>query len=50
MRGGLSMWPKSYAQLMNRAADRLAAVDHTRLETPFGTVEYAQHGTGLPCW
>jgi hypothetical protein len=40
------MWPKSYAQLLHRVAERLDAVDRTRLATSLGMVEYAQRGTG----
>jgi hypothetical protein len=42
------MWPKSYARLMHRVTTRLAAIDRSRVETPLGTVEYAQRGTGPP--
>jgi hypothetical protein len=38
------MSPSSYAQLRQRVGERLAAVDHTRFETPLGTVEYAPRG------
>jgi pimeloyl-ACP methyl ester carboxylesterase len=38
----------SYRQDMRRAWSRIAAIPTGRLETRFGTVEYAERGTGRP--
>jgi pimeloyl-ACP methyl ester carboxylesterase len=38
----------SYRQDMRRAWSRMAAVPTGKLETPLGTVEYADQGAGLP--
>jgi pimeloyl-ACP methyl ester carboxylesterase len=40
--------PNSYRQDMQRAWERIAAVPKGKLETRFGTVEYAERGAGLP--
>jgi pimeloyl-ACP methyl ester carboxylesterase len=37
-----------YRQDMQRAWRRIAAIPTGKLETPLGTVEYAEQGTGLP--
>ena len=40
--------PSRYRQDMQRAWDRIAAIPTAKLQTRFGTVEYAERGTGLP--
>jgi pimeloyl-ACP methyl ester carboxylesterase len=42
------MWPTSYATLLRRARQRLASIEHSSIESPFGTIEYAERGEGYP--
>jgi pimeloyl-ACP methyl ester carboxylesterase len=43
------MWPRRYAEDMERAWNRIRAVPSAQLQTRFGGVEYAQRGTtGVP--
>jgi 2-hydroxy-6-oxonona-2,4-dienedioate hydrolase len=42
------MWPRRYAEDIERAWDRVRAVPSSHIETPFGGLEYAQQGTGVP--
>jgi pimeloyl-ACP methyl ester carboxylesterase len=42
------MWPDSYATLLRRAHQRLASIEHTSIDSPFGTIEYAERGEGHP--
>jgi hypothetical protein len=42
------MWPNRYASLLRRTQERLASIDHTSIESPFGTIEYAERGDGHP--
>ena len=39
-----------YREDMRRAWDRINAVPAGRLETRFGTIQYAEKGQGFPCW
>jgi len=40
------MWPRSYAELLRRAQQRLSSIDHAGVESPFGTIEDAERGKG----
>jgi len=42
------MWPSSYALLRRRARQRLSSIEHTGIDSPFGTIEYAERGEGDP--
>jgi pimeloyl-ACP methyl ester carboxylesterase len=42
------MWPNSYATLLRRAQQRLSSIQHTSIESSFGTIEYAERGDGYP--
>jgi pimeloyl-ACP methyl ester carboxylesterase len=42
------MWPRRYAEDMERAWSRVRAVPSAHIETRFGGLEYAQQGTGVP--
>jgi pimeloyl-ACP methyl ester carboxylesterase len=42
------MWPTRYATLLRGAQERLASIEHTSIESPFGTIEYAERGEGYP--
>jgi pimeloyl-ACP methyl ester carboxylesterase len=42
------MWPSSYAALLRRARERLSSIDHTGIDSQFGTIEYAERGEGHP--
>jgi hypothetical protein len=42
------MWPSSYAALRRRARQRLSSIQHTSIQSPFGTIEYAERGDGDP--
>jgi pimeloyl-ACP methyl ester carboxylesterase len=42
------MWPSSYATLRRRARQRLSSIQHTSIESPFGTIEYTERGEGDP--
>jgi pimeloyl-ACP methyl ester carboxylesterase len=42
------MWPRRYAEDMERAWSRVRAVPSAHIETRFGGLEYAQQGTGAP--
>jgi hypothetical protein len=39
---------RTYKRDMKRAMDRIAAVPSQKLETRFGTIEYAEQGMGPP--
>jgi pimeloyl-ACP methyl ester carboxylesterase len=42
------MWPRSYAELLRRAQERLSSIEHTSIDSRFGTIEYAERGEGHP--
>jgi hypothetical protein len=42
------VWPASYATLLRLAQQRLSSIDHASIESPFGTIEYAERGEGDP--
>lgn len=42
------MWPRRYAEDMERAWNHVRAVPSEQIETSFGSLEYAQQGTGVP--
>jgi pimeloyl-ACP methyl ester carboxylesterase len=42
------MWPKTYALEMDAAWARVHAIPTEHIETRFGDIEYAHHGSGMP--
>jgi pimeloyl-ACP methyl ester carboxylesterase len=42
------MWPKSFAEHLRRAEERLSTFDRKTIDSAWGTIEYAEHGTGIP--
>jgi hypothetical protein len=46
----MSMWPNSYETLRRRAQQRVSSIQHTSIDSPFGTIEYAERGEGDPVW
>lgn len=42
------MWPRSYAKHVERGQERLSAYDRRTLDWEWGTIEYAEHGEGIP--
>jgi pimeloyl-ACP methyl ester carboxylesterase len=42
------MWPKSYAEHIRKAEERLATFDPRIVDSGWGTIEYAERGTGIP--
>jgi pimeloyl-ACP methyl ester carboxylesterase len=42
------MWPKSYADHIRRAEERLTTFDPKAVDSAWGTIEYAERGTGIP--
>jgi pimeloyl-ACP methyl ester carboxylesterase len=44
----MSMWPNSYETLRRRAQQRVSSIQHTSIDSPFGTIEYAERGEGDP--
>jgi pimeloyl-ACP methyl ester carboxylesterase len=44
----MSMWPNSYETLRRRAQQRVSSIQHASIDSPFGTIEYAERGEGDP--
>jgi pimeloyl-ACP methyl ester carboxylesterase len=42
------MWPRRYAEDMERAWNHVRVVPSEQIQTPFGRLEYAQQGEGVP--
>jgi 2-hydroxy-6-oxonona-2,4-dienedioate hydrolase len=42
------MWPKSYAEQIRKAEERLLTFDRKTIDSAFGTIEFAERGTGPP--
>jgi pimeloyl-ACP methyl ester carboxylesterase len=42
------MWPKSYAEHIRKAEDRLSSFERKAVDSTWGTIEYAEQGTGTP--
>jgi hypothetical protein len=43
-----TMWPKSYAKHIAQAEQRLLTFDSRTVDSPWGSIEYVERGTGIP--
>jgi pimeloyl-ACP methyl ester carboxylesterase len=42
------MWPASYAEHIRRAEERLSSFERKTVDSAWGTIEYAERGSGIP--
>jgi hypothetical protein len=44
----VTMWSASYAEHIRRAEERLSSLERKTVDSAWGTIEYAERGSGIP--